>query len=437
MPREVISVNIGQAGVEIGSASWALYCLEHSINPDGQMDREDLKTDVFDGFFSSTSSGSYVPRTVFADLEPTVIDVIKHGEYKSLYHPDQLVSGIEDAANNYARGHYTVGKQVIEMVIDRVRKLADDCDGMTGFIFCRSFGGGTGSGFSSLLMERLSADYGKKTKLEFSIYPAPRLSTAIVEPYNAVLTTHSTMDLIDCCFIVDNEAIYDICRRNLNIERPSYGNLNRIIAQAISCITCSLRFEGTLNVDLNEFQTNLVPYPRVHFPMASYVPIVSAKKASHEKHTVKDLTIASFDARNQMVKCDPKEGKFMSCVLLYRGDVAPNDVQSAISHIKSQRDIQFVSWCPTGFKTGINNQPPAVLPNGDLSASARAICMLSNTTAIADAWKRLNSKFDLMYSKRAFVHWFVGEGMEEEEFAEARGDLAELETDYLEITEEA
>jgi len=435
MPREVISVNIGQAGVEIGAASWALYCLEHSIGPDGKMESEAQRTDVFDGFFSSNSSGGFTPRTVFADLEPTVIDGIKNGHLNKLYHPDQLVSGVEDASNNYARGHYTVGKQIVDTVIDRIRRLADDCDGLTGFIFCRSFGGGTGSGFSSLLLERMSNEYGKKTKLEFPIYPAPRISTAIVEPYNSVLTTHSTMDNIDCCFIVDNEAIYDICRKNLNIERPSYASLNRIIAQAISSITCSLRFEGTLNVDLNEFQTNLVPYPRVHFPMASYVPLVSAKKASHEKLSVNELTIAAFDPRNQMVKCDPRDGKFMSCVLLYRGDVAPNDVQGAIANIKNQRNIQFVNWCPTGFKTGINNQPPAVIPEGELTASARALCMISNTTAIADAWKKLNSKFDMLFAKRAFVHWFVGEGMEEMEFAEAREDLAELEKDYGEIEE--
>ena len=109
----------------------------------------------------------------------------------------------------------------------------------------------------------------------------------------------------------------------------------------------------------------------------------------------------------QMVKCDPRHGKYMSCCLLYRGDVVPKDVNAAIAVIKTKRSIQFVDWCPTGFKVGINYQPPTVVPGGDLAKVQRAVSMLSNTTAIAEAWARLDHKFDLMYAKRAFVHWYV------------------------------
>lgn len=439
--REVISVHIGQAGVQIGNECWELFCLEHGIQPNGQVTSESEQSAKQDSsslttFFSETSNGGYVPRALFADLEPTVVDVLRTGKYKQLFHPQQMVTGREDAANNYARGHYSIGKDVIEPVMDRIRRLAENCGGLQGFLLFHSFGGGTGSGFTSLLMERLTIDYGKKSKLEFSVYPAPQVSTSVVEPYNSVLTTHGTIEHADCSFIVDNEAIYDLCHRNLCVERPSYPNLNRLIAQVVSSITASLRFEGVLNVDLMEFQTNLVPYPRVHFPLVTYAPVVSMDKACHETLSAMDITRDCFETPNQMVKCDPSKGKYMSICLLYRGDVTPNDVNEAISAVRQRREINFVDWCPTGFKIGVNYEPPTVVPDGDLAPVPRALCMLANTTAIAEAWARLDVKFDLMFAKRAFVHWFVGEGMEEGEFSEAREDLAALEKDYDEVAAE-
>ncbi|XP_066920350.1 tubulin alpha-1C chain-like [Clytia hemisphaerica] len=434
--RECISIHLGQAGIQMGNACWELYCLEHGLQPDGTMSEGEgagKADDSFSTFFSETGTGKHVPRAIFCDLEPTVVDEIRTGTYRTLFHPEQLISDKEDAANNYARGHYTIGKQVIDRLLDRIRLLADQCTGLQGFLLFHSFGGGTGSGFTSLLMERISIEYGKKSKLEFAIYPAPQVSTAVVEPYNSILTTHTTLEHTDCTFMVDNEAIYDICRRNLDIDRPTYSNLNRLIGQIVSSITASLRFDGALNVDLNEFQTNLVPYPRIHFPMATYAPVISAEKAYHEQNTVSEITNKCFDPENQMVKCDPRHGKYMACCLLYRGDVIPKDVNAAIAHVKTKRTIQFVDWCPTGFKIGINYQPPTAVPGGDLAKVPRAVCMLSNTTAIAEAWARLDHKFDLMYAKRAFVHWYVGEGMEEGEFSEAREDLAALEKDYEEV----
>ncbi|KAG8438746.1 hypothetical protein GDO86_005079 [Hymenochirus boettgeri] len=434
--RECISVHIGQAGVQIGNACWELFCLEHGIQPDGTIGDQSQtgsSDDSFATFFSETSKGKHVPRATMVDLETTVVDEVRGGTFCRLFHPEQLITGKEDAANNYARGHYTVGKEIIDLVLDRIRKLSDACSSLQGFLVFHSFGGGTGSGFTSLLMERLSLDYGKKSKLEFAIYPAPRISTAVVEPYNSILTTHTTLEHSDCAFMVDNEAIYDLCHRNLDIEQPTYMALNRLISQIVSSITASLRFDGALNVDLTEFQTNLVPYPRIHFPLATYAPIISATKAYHEQLSVADITNACFEPNNQMVKCDPRHGKYMACCMLYRGDVVPKDVNVAIANIKTKRSIQFVDWCPTGFKVGINYQPPTVVPGGDLAKVRRAVCMLSNTTAIAEAWSRLDHKFDLMFAKRAFVHWYVGEGMEEGEFSEAREDLAALEKDYEEV----
>ena len=106
-----ISLHVGQAGVQIGNACWELYCLEHDIQPDGRMASDKsvgVEDDSFNTFFySETRGGKHVPRAIFVDLEPTVVDEIRCGVYKELFHPEQLITGKEDAANNYyARGHY-------------------------------------------------------------------------------------------------------------------------------------------------------------------------------------------------------------------------------------------------------------------------------------------------------------------------------------------
>lgn len=435
--REIISLHIGQAGVQVANACWELYCLEHGIKQSGELTEEKIAnpgSDSLSTFFSETSGGKHVPRAVFLDLEPSVVDEVRNGAYKDLYHPEQLITGKEDAANNYARGHYTVGKEIVDHALDRIRKLADNCTGLQGFLVFSSVGGGTGSGLGSLLLERLSVDYGKKSKLGFTVYPSPAVSTSVVEPYNSVLSTHSLLEHTDVAVMLDNEAIYDICRRSLGIQRPTYSNLNRLIAQVVSSLTASLRFNGALNVDINEFQTNLVPYPRIHFMLSSYAPIVSAEKAHHEEMSVAEITSSVFEPNAAFAKCDPRTGRYIAVSLNYRGeDIYPKDVNAAVASIKTKKSIQFVDWSPTGMKIGINSQAPTNIPGDDLAKVQRSLCSIANSTAIAEVFGRIDRKFDLMYSRRAFVHWFVGEGMEEGEFSEAREDLAALEKDYEEV----
>lgn len=431
--RDIINIHVGQAGVQIGSALWELFCLEHEITEDGRNSSGKINVgENIETFFTRSSSERFVPRGLFIDLEPTVIDELRTGSFRNLYHPNRLISGPEDASSNFARGFFTIGKLLLDMISREIRKLFEASSFVQGFLIFRSLGGGTGSGLTSAVFDGLT-EYPKTPKIEIPIYPSPTLSTSTVEPYNSIIAEHFCLEDIDVGLLFDNEALFEICTNYLNITRPSYSTINRLISQICSSITASMRFDNVLNCDLTVLNTNLVPYPRIHFPLCNFAPILPPEKISCEPLTVKQLTEFVFERDNQMMKIDTTYGRYMSCALFYRGALSPKDVYEALLGIKRSKAFEFVEWCPTGFKVGINNSIPAAVSNSKLSPSKLNVAMLTNSSAIGQAWQRLCHKFYLLYSKRSFLHWFVGEGMDECEFTEALYNISTLVKDYEEV----
>ncbi|CAG2210581.1 TUBB [Mytilus edulis] len=237
--REIVHLQAGQCGNQIGAKFWEVISDEHGIDPTG------------------TYHGD-------SDLQLERINV-----YYNEATGNERPSG---AGNNWAKGHYTEGAELVDSVLDVVRKEAESCDCLQGFQLTHSLGGGTGAGMGTLLISKIREEYPDRIMNTFSVVPSPKVSDTVVEPYNATLSVHQLVENTDETYCIDNEALYDICFRTLKLTTPTYGDLNHLVSATMSGVTTCLRFPGQLNADLRKLAVNMVPFPRLHFFIPGFAP---------------------------------------------------------------------------------------------------------------------------------------------------------------------
>ncbi|RXM92186.1 Tubulin beta-4B chain [Acipenser ruthenus] len=289
--REIVHLQAGQCGNQIGAKFWEVISDEHGIDPTGTYHGDsDLQLERINVYYNEASGGKYVPRAVLVDLEPGTMDSVRSGPFGQIFRPDNFVFGQSGAGNNWAKGHYTEGAELVDSVLDVVRKEAESCDCLQGFQLTHSLGGGTGSGMGTLLISKIREEYPDRIMNTFSVVPSPKVSDTVVEPYNATLSVHQLVENTDETYCIDNEALY------------------------------------------------------------------------------------------------------------------------------------FVEWIPNNVKTAVCDIPPRGLK--------MAATFIGNSTAIQELFKRISEQFTAMFRRKAFLHWYTGEGMDEMEFTEAESNMNDLVSEY-------
>merc|ERR1712110_961396 len=418
MVREIVTLQAGQCGNQTGLAFWKHVAQEHGISAEGAYEGDnDTQLERVSVFFKETSGGTYTPQAINFDLEPGVIDVIKGGSHGKLFNPQGFVHGQSGAGNNWAKGHYTEGAELIDDVMDATRKLAEDCDQLQGFQVCQSIGGGTGSGMGTLLISKVREEYPDRIMATYSVFPSPRVSDVVVEPYNSLLSIHQLIENADEVSVIDNEALYDICFTTMDL-----------VATAMAGTTCCLRFPGQLNSDLRKLGVNLIPFPRLHFFTIGTAPLTASDDKGYRKLSVKDIMEQVFDAKNMMAACDPRAGKYMTASVIFRGaSVQSKDVDEQVLIMINRNEAYFVDWIPHNIKQSLCGAGPL---NSDIGVS-----MIGNNTAIQEIFQRITDQFGAMFERKAFLHWYTGEGMDEMEFTEAESNVIDLIAEYQQYFE--
>ncbi|KAJ1513351.1 gamma-tubulin [Coelomomyces lativittatus] len=435
MPRELITLQVGQCGNQIGNEFWKLLCAEHGIAPDGIL--EDFATeggDRKDVFFYQADDEHYIPRALLLDLEPRVINNILSTPYANLYNPENIFISPEGggAGNNWCNGYHS-GQTVYEEIMDMMDREADGSDSLEGFMVLHSIAGGTGSGMGSFLLEKLNDRFPKKIVQTYSVFPNNEETDVVVQPYNSMLSLKRLALHADSVVVLDNAALNRIASDKLHIQNPTFAQTNQLVSTVMSASTTTLRYPEYMNNDLVSLVASLIPTPRCHFLSTSYTPFASenVEKAKNvRKTTVLDVMRRLLQPKNKMVSSkETKSSCYISILNIIQGEADPTEVHKSLLRIREKRLAQFIPWGPASIQVALSKKSPYIQTSHRVSG-----LMLSNHTSIATLFKRTYSQYDRLRHRNAFVDQYKKTPVfadSLDEFDESKEVVQELINEYV------
>ncbi|KAF7337220.1 Tubulin beta chain [Mycena sanguinolenta] len=293
--REIVHLQTGQCGNQIGARFGEVVSDEHDIGADGvYTGSNNLQLERISVYYNEVGGknpgrwtrSAKVPLVRFsAPITLSLDEVVR------------VTTGPKDITLR--------GAELVDSVLDVVRKEAEGTDCLQGFQITHSLGGGTGSGMGTLLISKIREEYPDRMMCTYSVVPSPKVSDTVVEPYNATLSVHQLVENSDETFCVDNEALYDICFRTLKLSTPTYGDLNNLVSV---------------------LAVNMVPFPRLHFFMTGFAPLTARGSAQYRAVSVPELTAQMFDVKNMTAASDPRHGCYLTVAAVFCSKWIPNNV---------------------------------------------------------------------------------------------------------------
>lgn len=451
-----IIIQVGQCGNQIGYRFWDLALREHANH-----NKKGVYNDSMSGFFRNSdprSEYSNLPssnknkicslkaRAVLVDMEEGVVSEILNGPLSELFDHRQLITDVSGSGNNWAVGHHEYGPKYREAILDAIRRAAEFCDCLQCFFIMHSMGGGTGSGVGTYILHMLKDEFPEVYRFVTAIFPSED-DDVITSPYNGMLALHQLSTCADFVIPVENQALSGIVNKiqtalppvksttikgssligsEGGVQKSSkpFDTMNNIVANLLLNLTCSSRFEGTLNVDLNEITMNLVPFPRMHYAIASQTPLYTLSNFKIPTRKLDTMFTEAFSQDYQLIRCEPKKGTYLACALIVRGQVEISDIRRNIDRLKPS--LNFVHWNGEGWKTGLCSVAPVGHPYSLLT--------LANNSAIRHSFDSLNQRFIKLYRRKAHLHHYTRiNGMEDVYFDECFNSLADITESYTSL----
>ncbi|XP_074176627.1 tubulin gamma-2 chain isoform X2 [Rhinolophus sinicus] len=378
MPREIITLQLGQCGNQIGFEFWKQLCAEHGISPEGIVEEFATEgTDRKDVFFYQADDEHYIPRAVLLDLEPRVIHSILNSPYAKLYNPENIYLSEHGggAGNNWASG-FSQGEKIHEDIFDIIDREADGSDSLED-----------------------------------------EMSDVVVQPYNSLLTLKRLTQNADCVVVLDNTALNRIATDRLHIQNPSFSQINQLVSTIMSASTTTLRYPGYMNNDLIGLIASLIPTPRLHFLMTGYTPLTTDQSvASVRKTTVLDVMRRLLQPKNVMVSTGRDRQTnhcYIAILNIIQGEVDPTQVHKSLQRIRERKLANFIPWGPASIQVALSRKSP-YLP----SAHRVSGLMMANHTSISSLFESSCQQYDKLRKREAFLEQFRKEDIFKENFDE-------------------
>lgn len=361
-------------------------------------------------------------------MEEGVINGIRRrSRVRELFSPDNFIVSESGSGNNWSVGYHHYGPIYEEQVLEAVRVQAEQCDALASLFSVGSVGGGTGSGLGSYIMRLLADHYAEVTKFCASVLPSAN-DDVVTSPYNSVFSLSELQEHADCILPLENQALLDLYRR-MDTTKHRYGGtaiadvtepltgivgrgfdgVNNLVAHVLLNLTSSMRFSGSLNVDINEIATNLVPFPKLKYLLSTTAPVTLAANvgaALTERH-IDQLFTDAFAKENQLVVANPKHSTSLAVALIARGDISLTDMRRNIARLSST--VRFPVWNENAWKVGLCNAAPL--------KQSHALLSLANSTCISQTLSAISTRFGRLYRRRANLHHYL-ENMSLEEVKE-------------------
>ena len=403
---EILSIYIGTPSVNLAINNWELYCIEHGLKPDGspQSITEDSFTKLKDpsSIFTQTKSGKNVPKALLIDLDPSYNTELKQGVYRNLFDSENIIYG-KSQASIYSIA-YDSGKAYIERIIDKIRKMADNCENLDGIMIYSSLYGGTGSGLSGLLLENLADTYERTDRIGVNFIPSNSMGkNSYYMDYNIGYSIMNVLPLLDVCITLDNEAIYRLCESNYPNMPIYYSSVNRVISQYISGLTASNRLDGALNIPVGDIRDYMIPNPQCKYLVPSMAPLTSAEKIYQKEHTIYEITNSLFSKGFSLMDCETYKSSIIAGNLYYRGDIQPNEVCKTLQEF--EKTLRFTPGSTRNFNISLNYFPNVYVPGGDMGRYMRSCCGLINGLEIVKNLQRIRDSYQETIKTNSFGKW--------------------------------